>query len=250
MTPAMRLGQRRLSSRWNRRGASRARGQQVVQRDPVESRRTHRLSVVAGRQKPRRMSPAAPDRQAQFDDRGGLQQRQILDLVDDDAVELGEPFRQLAVPQPTDSRRRGGQFGKHADRRVGSDVLGHLEQRARRRPPDAVVARTPVAVRGVAQPYQPAGRDRLRVPGHSAPEQHRPHLGMQRRVAVSPRSGLPASHPRGGRGEQGATRRQCAALDVGAAHLPQERREVARLHPHVGRGECTEVLLGGGSQLA
>ena len=62
-------------------------------------------------------------------------------------------------------------------------------------------------------------------------------------ASVRPRSGLPASEPRSGRGEQRAALRQRAALDIGAADLTQERREVASFHPHVGRGEYTEVLL-------
>ena len=66
-----------------------ARSQEVVQRAPIETRRPHGLSVVAGRQQPRRMSPPARDRQAQLDDHGGLHQRQVLHLDDDDAVELG-----------------------------------------------------------------------------------------------------------------------------------------------------------------
>ena len=217
----MRLGQRRLSSRWNRRRASRraaSRSFNAPQSNP-DGRTVCPSSPAA------RSHGACPCRCAiarhSSTTTAVSSNCQVLDLVDDDAVEVGEPFRQFAVPQPTDGRRRGGQLGKGADHRVGSDVLGHLEQRARRRPPDAVVARTPVAVRGVAQPYQPAGRDRIRVPGHSAAEQHRPYLGMQRRVAVSPRAGLPASEPRGGRGEQGAALRQCAALDVGTAHLPR-----------------------------
>ena len=56
------------------------------------------------------MSPPARVSQAQLDDHTGIEQRQVLDLVDDDAVELGEPYRQFVVPPPSDSRCRGGQF--------------------------------------------------------------------------------------------------------------------------------------------
>ena len=152
------------------------------------------------------MTPAVRDRQAQLDDHGSLEQRQVLHLVDDDAVELGEPFRQFAVPQPTDSRRRGGQLGKDADHRVGPDMFGHLEQRARRRAADAVVARPPVTVSGVAQPYQAAGRVGFRVqfarglPRTTADDSCWHHTG---RCAVSlrtaTRSTAGASAPRAGR---------------------------------------------------
>ena len=239
MTPAMRLGQRRLSSRWNRRGASRRTASRSFNAPQLKpDGRTVCPSSPAARSHgacPRRRAIARHNSTTT----AVLQQRQVLDLVDDDAVEIGEPLRQLAVPQPTDSRRRGGQFGEHAGHRVRSDVLGHLEQRARRRPPDAVVARTPVAVRGVAQPYQLAGRDRLRVPGHSAAEQHRPHFGMQRRVAVSPRSGLPASHPRGGRGRTGRgsptvcgarRRRRTPPPGTSRSRAPPPARRPGRMH--------------------
>ena len=72
---------------------------------------------------------------------------------------------------------------------------------------------------------------------------------MQRRVAFRPRPRLPAAQPGGRRGEQRAALRQRQPLDVGPAHLAEERREVARLHPHVSRGESPEMLLGGGRQL-
>ena len=102
-----------------------ARGQQVVQRAPVESRRTHRLSVVARCQQPRRMPPPARDRQAQLDDHGGLQQRQVLDLVDDDAVEIAEWYGAPSRPLHGNERQlpgsaRGPSASRSSGARAGS----------------------------------------------------------------------------------------------------------------------------------
>ena len=74
--------------------------------------------------------------------------------------------------------------------------------------------------------------------------------GTRRRVGVRPRPRLPAVDPGGCRSEPGADPRQRRPFDVRAVHLAEERREVARLDPHVGRGERPEVLLGGGRQLS
>ncbi len=87
-TPAMRLGQRRLSSRWNRRGASRrtASGSFNAPQSKTDGRTVCPSSPAASSHG---ACPRRRDRQAQFDDHGGLQQRQVLNLVDDDAVEIG-----------------------------------------------------------------------------------------------------------------------------------------------------------------
>jgi len=109
------------------------RGQQVVQRAPVEAGRTHRLPVVAGRQQRRRMPPPARNRQAQLHHHGALEQGQVLHRVDDHAVEIGEPWRQLVVPQPRDRGDRCRQVRKDAREGLRLDVPGHLQEARGRR---------------------------------------------------------------------------------------------------------------------
>ena len=92
----------------------------------------------------------------------------------DDPVDLVETFRQLVVPQPSDSRRRRGQFRKDAPERVRCDGADDVEHRANGRPALAVVVGSPVAVRRVAQPHHVAGWDGVRVTGRGAAEQDRP----------------------------------------------------------------------------
>ena len=98
MTAAMRLGQRKLSWRWNRRGASRrAASRSVVQWSPVEARRPNRLPVVAGNSSHGACPHWRPTARHSSTTHGGLEHRQVLHLVDDDAVEPFEPLRQLVV---------------------------------------------------------------------------------------------------------------------------------------------------------
>ena len=54
----------------------------------------------------------ASDRSAQLHHDSGFEQRQVLDFVDDDAVEVVEAFREVVVTQLVDGTGRGDELGK------------------------------------------------------------------------------------------------------------------------------------------
>ena len=190
MTAAMRLEQRRLSSRWNRRGASKRAASRSFTH-PSRSPTAAPSVRVAGRQQPRRMPPPARDRHAQL---------HSTTTAISGRCARGPPARCPGPPS------------------------------AARSPPPGQPRCGPPAARGTPRrSAAPSRRLRwCRRPRARRADKHRPHLGVQHRGAVRPGPRLPAADPRDLRGEQRAALQQRQPFDVGPAYpayLAEERRE-------------------------
>ena len=219
--------------------------QEVAQRPPFEPGRAHRLSGVAGHQQPGRATARPGDGVAQLDHHRRLEQGQVLDLVDHDAVETVVARRHFAVAQPFDGPRGRDQLGE--DRpdplAVPRQALGHLQQRLGRPVSDALVD-PQVAVGVVLQTGDARAVRAAAVAGDRPAEEDAAQLGVQRVLPPRPRAGHVAPQPREDPVELRAAGGQRLPGHVGAADLAHEGREVAGDHLHVGRGERREALFG------
>ncbi len=205
------------------------------------------LAGVACDQKPRALSRALAARAQQLEQHPELGQRQVLRLVDDEAVEL-HPRRQAVRGQQARRGSRGREFGEYPDAGGLWDLLPHPQERLRRRAADALLVASLAAVGLRAQRRQlPAGLA-VCLPVDAPAEQASADLGVHRPFVALPRMPLVPDRALNGLGESRAALGGWHPPHVLAGDLAGERAEVGCPDPARCRRECSEPLLGAASQ--
>ena len=219
--------------------------QQVVERPPLEPGGPHGLSRVARHQQPRSAPAGAGDGAAELHHDRGLEQRQVLDLVDDDTVESLESLRHLIAAQPFDGLCCGDEFGEDLPdpRAVSHEGLGNSQQRPGSPLADSAVVVPQSGVRLIVQTGDTVIGGAFVVARNRPAEEDAAQLGVER---MRPSGPGPRVAPEPGEHlvELRAAGPQRLSRDVGAADLAEERREIAGDHLDVDRRERCETLLG------
>ena len=200
--------------------------QQVAEWPPVEPGRPDGLTGIAGHQQPGRASAISGYGLAQLDDHRGLQQRQVLDLVYDDAVEAVESIGEVVVLQPLDGVARSDEFGKGSFNGLRRQKAGEPKQLRGGAGPHSIKVAAVEAVLIVTQPYNSAVIDTARLAWNRPTEEHATQFGMECSMPVPPGWRQFAAQCADGRVEAGAAASQGLPDYIGSADLAYERREV------------------------